>query len=738
MSLAKILDKASKEEIQILKYHVRRIMNVLIENSSNDGNFIHEIDALDLPKSIQKDAEAKLDLDLKKMIYKIKKNKVLSENHVNAFLATTSHRGQKSKEQCFLIQARLLLIVHDLSMKEGFGDFIERALREYRMILEKDWGSLKKLPDFSLPTENLYEYLQKARESISSSFKPRTLALEYLLREFIKESPVFIPRSRNKQTERKVLSGKPFVTLESPIAFEEDETSYKEYLPEVPKTEAGTDHEEHVADQIATKKYYKFKLISPKEVKDSLSLQLTAARSAANHIQRREKMLITGFSFLTHYDVSTLIDHCFKSIDEDAHYCILLIMLFTGKSLDEVLNSINEIKFPSKPPFENHALYLFEPDLPEHTVDSVMEGSLNRSSGLVIQALPKEIRNCLIRYKNQLNKTKTITEDVKKTITKLNQDNSTNLTLVRITNYLMYYLNNRGFDSTELALIQGKELRQESGTYYYQKNSGELLSIHQNYINDLMSRSSYNIEIIDKASSKKVGSQLMVKQDQIILLFDLMSKQLEVLRAGNWKQIEQFHNLYVVYCIKLLNLATGHRPVRNPYDDITKFDLVAGTLFISDKEERSELAARVIALPEIAIVQTKLYLQHLKKLESEIANLSSNSSTAINKAITGVGPLFFLLNGIEVEPVIPSNLIIELENIFPLPLNWHRHFMRTWLRKNGFSGQLTNAWMGHLSTGSSGFSRYSGLSMYDLRHIADSINDFLSSKLMIETVQPWK
>lgn len=739
MSLDLILEKASIKDSKMLIYHACRIMNVLENNAPYIGDFTYEIDAFKLPSSIPEKAEAKLDLDLTAFLQKIKKNKLLGQNHVNAFLATVPPYDQEFREHYLIIQARLLLVAHELSQRQGYGDFIERALREYRILIEKEeWDWLNKLPNFSKHISDLFDELGQVREKLPYEPKKRTLAFVSLLKQYKKNKPVYRPKTVDRQTKVKTVSDKPFVVTESPIAFEEDETSYREFLPALSESEAGTDYEEHVADQVTTKRFYKFKLIAPEEVKDSLSLQLTAARSAANHIQRREKMLVTGFSFLTHYDVSILIDHCFKNINEDAHYCVLLIMLFTGKSLDEVLISINEIKFPLKPPFENHAIYLFEPELPEHIVDSDMESSLNRSNGSIIQALPTEIRNSIIRHKNQLKKMKTITKDVKKTIAKLNQNNSTNLTLVRITNYLIYNLNNAGVDSTELTLIIGKGLSQESGTYYYQKNTGELLSIHQNYINDLMSRSSYNVNIFTEPSIKTVGSQLIVKHEKISLLFNLMSKQLEELRADGLKEIEQFHNLYVVYCIELLNLATGHRPVRNPYEDINKFDLIAGTLFISDKEERSELAARVIALPEIAIKQINLYQQHLKKLDSEIANLSSNSSTAIDKAITGNGPLFFFLNGLEVDPVIPSNLIVELENICPLPLNWHRHLMRTFLRNNNISGQLTNAWMGHLSAGSSGLSRYSGLSMYDLRKIADSINDFLTSKLLIKTIQPWK
>jgi len=712
-------------------------MSVLEKNSDD---FSYEINALDLPVSIPKKKEAKLDVELINFLHRIQKNQSLGKNHVNAFLATVPHHDQKHRENYLLIQARLLLVAHELNDKTGYGGFIIRAFREYRILVDEEkWDWLDKLPDFSRHISDLVDELGQAREKLPSKAKQRTLAFESLLKRYKKNKAVYTPRKVDKKIKYETISDKPFEIVDSRITFDEDETSYCELLPKVSVTnQKGMNSDEHVADQFTTKRLFKFKLVAPDDVKKSLELQLTASKAAANHIQRREKMLITDFSFLTQYEVTILVDPCFINLKSDSHYCILLIMLWTGKTIEEAITGMKKAGLPKKAPFNEHAVFLFRPELPAHPVNSDIEQLLNRSTGSVIQALPIEIRHSIERYRNKLQNAESIVEGVKKTIKELNLSNSINLTPGRITNYLMCYLNNKGMDSTEITLILGKGLRQESGSYYYQINASKLLSVHQNYLRDLIHLTSHKIKIIQKSSTRTIGSQLIIKPEQVASLFKLISKQLDNIRLGGWKEIEQFHNLYVIYCIELLNLSTGHRPVNNPFEDITKIDLIAKTIFISDKEERNELAARVIALPEIAVEQIQLYQQHLKKLESEISCISSHSGNAIHKAITGSAPLFFFLNELKIEPVIPSRLTVKLENIWPFPLNWHRHFMRTWLRNNEFSGQWVNGWMGHLSMGSAGYSRYSGLAMADLKEMSKSIQELLCSQMGIKTVKPWK
>jgi hypothetical protein len=234
-----------------------------------------------------------------------------------------------------------------------------------------------------------------------------------------------------------------------------------------------------------------------------------------------------------------------------------------------------------------------------------------------------------------------------------------------------------------------------------------------------------------------VGSRLIVKTHKIALLFQVLGERLSAHRQQGWSGLEQFHNLYVIYVITLLNLATGHRPVRHPYETIDCFDLEAGTVFISDKELRSTLSARISPLPKLAIKQVKFYLEHLDIMQNLIANLYPETGVSISEARTGDAPLLFFLNDMKVIHVTPGSLEAYCSDIWPLKQNWHRHFMRTWLRTQGIHGHTVDAWMGHIGTGGDGFSRYSALAIKDTRDIASKVNELFLNILHLKAEKPW-
>jgi len=188
----------------------------------------------------------------------------------------------------------------------------------------------------------------------------------------------------------------------------------------------------------------------------------------------------------------------------------------------------------------------------------------------------------------------------------------------------------------------------------------------------------------------------------------------------------------------MLNLSTGHRPVRHPFETKDSFDLEAGTIFISDKEIRNTLSARVLTLPKLAIDQIKYYLKHLKKINTHITNINLGTGNKINKALASQAPLFFFLNNKEFIPVTPSSYEAYSSEILPLKLNWHRHFMRTWLRSENVHGHIVDGWMGHLGVGGDAFSRYSALGISDTRYISEKINTLLNETLYFSAEMPWR
>lgn len=377
--------------------------------------------------------------------------------------------------------------------------------------------------------------------------------------------------------------------------------------------------------------------------------------------------------------------------------------------------------------------------LTEFNLDKKINSKIEESSGSVFLLLPPFLRKSLIKFRGKFKDINDIEKNIEITLNEINKETSHKITTSKISSYLIFYLNKKRIDPIEITHILNKGLRSEPGTYYYLVDSGKLLRIHQNYINDLLSDfEGEEILKIDESPEKPVGSQLVFKQELILELFQLLSQALESKRDSGWHGYEEFHNLYVIYNVLLLNLSTGHRPVNDMYDDISNFDLIAGTLLISDKNVRDDLISRVIGLPKLSIKQVGLYLEHLKIISSIISDISNETGKNIQSAIQGKFPLFFFIQDNQIVRITPKQLTNFCEDIFPVPLNWNRHFIRTWLRRKNFSGEWVNAWMGHQSLGSVGFSRYSGLSIFNMKEIAHSIHDLLTTQLMIKNVEPWR
>lgn len=144
------------------------------------------------------------------------------------------------------------------------------------------------------------------------------------------------------------------------------------------------------------------------------------------------------------------------------------------------------------------------------------------------------------------------------------------------------------------------------------------------------------------------------------------------------------HNAFTDYCLALLFAATGHRPVTDPFYSSSLFSLEKGCILISDKTHIAERDWRLIALPELAREQLKLYENHLTRLPAWLeASGSHMLSTAVaqlceRSASPGL-PLFFYLDE-EVLPgklknITPSVLKQRWSELWSLPNNISRHML---------------------------------------------------------------
>jgi hypothetical protein len=638
-----------------------------------------------------------------------------------------------------IIQTRMLIAATCLSNLVNYQVVISKAFQQFRTMIDKNENIIEFLPDFTIPLNKLIDELDSLRKK-QPKFMLRIMPIKKLFTCYQVKAPVYIPIIR--QPSITLSPGGPIISTNIDSGDESVEiTEYQQIL--LDETDYLIEGVERAIDQTKSEQYFSVNHKKSQRLNKSLTLQNQASKAVINNIARRQKKLSTSTSNLTKKEVAILINQKIKitskrgdevNIGELEEYPYILLSLIYGQ---DVRNLYSE-KFDLNNTFDsqnNCYRYIVSThiELPKHEVNSDYSSWINRSGKIIDFTLPDQIYPVLPDVSLLYLKAAPHNLNIDYILTDINKRYKTKITVDRIKNYFEYYMIRKGIDGAEIAFIINKGLLQEPGTYYYSVNIYKLQKINQCYIEDIFKEPNNEY----KFDKNKIGSQLQVNPSTVKNLFDEISIRLNNERNRRSEGVVAFHNMFVLHSILLLNLATGYRAVCEPFESVNIFDFNANTIFISDKEERTELAARVLVVPELAMEQLTKYLAHLNILSIYYRNthpIISNQILLSKDGDSAELPLFFFIFDNEIVPVTPTTLAGYLDPVFPLKLNWHRHFMRTKLRELGFSGQIVDSWMGHIGNTGASFDRYSGLSMGDLRKVSEGIHNYMKEELNIKTI----
>ena len=164
----------------------------------------------------------------------------------------------------------------------------------------------------------------------------------------------------------------------------------------------------------------------------------------------------------------------------------------------------------------------------------------------------------------------------------------------------------------------------------------------------------------------------------------------------------RIHNTYVIYVINVLFLATGGRPVVDPFSSWEDFDLDLELIKIVDKHIDS-MPYRYIPLSLMATALLKNYQQHLLRLASVMNRKELVSDALINNILalskghkSKALPLFFLLDE------SGSPLSIQFKHIRPagcddLPENIGRKLFAFWMSRQ-LDMNTSRSLLGHVNS----------------------------------------
>ena len=673
-------------------------------------------------------------LDLVSINEKIKSERVMGAMKFSTYISTVDESGVFDAEALKQVQGVVLFVAFDLSSRSKYDDYVQLGLRHIRrMIAKPDRELFRALPSFCQPIETIIQNLKTAEKkqedaSITRKIDAIRLLLEHYNSDYFRRKKT---KKNNFIAQEKVQQK---VSVSSLLETEPQDHQVSQYkLVTTKKDYISCDEVEWIKDQTPADEYVEVNLVAPKDVRKSLVLQHYRAKQQATQITKRNKQLSTDASILTRHEIVKFLSETW--VPKDLADLISLLVIFTGKNVEQLFAMLDESKTDSllswKKGTDGFVRISKILNLPQHEFTKNLELLRVPSGGKIVITLPSVFSQYFpVKTRPNLN-LEIVTNQIKSKLSSINKKFNCRLTLTRLSNYLPYFLRREGFDQAEIALLVMSDKVLHPGNYYYQLNVDNLQAVYSRYSAALLKLANIeNSNIEMGVTGGFIGSKLQIDKRYIASLFRTLKQ--EIISERHYSRFsEAFHNLYVIYTLELLFLATGHRPVRHPFETLNVFDLLGKTVYISDKENRSELSSRMLILPNIAAMQIKNYSNYLFELGHHYCFSNSQLSSQIELAADSKAPLFFFLDEGAINYVTPKNLDSKLKKIFPIKLNWHRHFLRTYLRKAGRKGDFVDEWMGHAEFGDEGFSKYSSLSMKDLSQVAETIEVLLTEELGI-------
>lgn len=699
---------------------------------------------------------------LPSILAKLRKEQQITEAQAEAFLCVCAPTGALQSLQTMVLLVALkhqklfcdpgrpframaafrLLVEDQTKVSQRLSSLaIEQQLPNSRQALEAWVESLEQvIANVTGPTE---KYAQQRLQPMLRIFKDVLAGELENKRVRVKTPPASEAWEGTESTERPEGStdpgnsgaprlGRVFV---QDMREPEDEPGYQQLTvrPELPdgtqnQLEHGADNQE--AGVLLTAQPDKN---TPESLRRSYVLSAMHAKTVAGSIERREKRLVCLTSRLSNYEKRILLSELRQRLDKCEIAYLLYLVLATGRDLRTLLGierveKVGDFKGIGNAYIlreEDSEIYLvYRQELPPHRLPEEQKILVNQKNAAVTLPIPCDSR--------AIRELPTICEQEAKLqatdlLKEINHANGTRLTLRKITDNLADFLHHRGVDDVLIALLTGNQRLQEAGLYYTQYDTVTLYRTYRAYREIELQVTSKEP---DENKAKLGGSKLILTEQAVASVFEHLKSCL--LRAQS-QSLDQIHNSYVMYVLHLLNMATGHRPVRDPFDDIDHIDLVGKKIFISDKESRfTASSARTLVLPDTAILQIELYKEHLENLIIYMESLSPALAKKIRQVLDGKGPLLFLIerqekaSDLEMVSVTPKKVENFWAGLISIPSNWHRHFLRTYLMsEEEVAGEAIDTWMGHASPGQEGLALYSGMSIKPLVKIANRLECLL-------------
>jgi len=635
----------------------------------------------------------------------------------------------------------------------------ESCLLARQLLLGSFKGLRQNLPAEPLPLD---EYMEEIREleSKSEGIEEHKLHQLWLLFDFVVSDRTFKTQHKRHTiiTDRwKVtrLKGDPDALEGGGLAIERINNPVESEKEEWASRDAGNASNEIINPRISVRTTDESK-VNPKKGQN-LSGLIRQQRGLLSAISRHNQRLPFAYDALRDEEIRILVDDLSRRIPETIEADILpeleasialLLTLFTG-ALPSELATMCLYEQQVKPP-PGSRYFVFIPKQALWLALSIPVSTLGEDKFKPVQDLltpiqqwlwlpfPQSVEASLKAYFRKvykINKKRLfsngidiIEKNAKVILQSLNKRHDSEITLSRLSKVLSQRLLEVGGDVGDSLLLSGVETLSEFTPLFYQTTDGERLrTLYQEVTNSFAENFQTQIKESEQPLEQPVchfGSPLKPARKVFPLVVAALKEQITP-KPGRRSTIEEwitFHNSYQIYTVQLSLYSTGVRAVRDPLESVLDIDWDSGECFISDKEVRTSGNNRIVCLPSLTLRHMCEYRNYLKKLSLRLMATKPTLANKVASSESGDDPaipfLFFLTPALRMRRVTPSSIAEYMENIFPVPVNHNRHYLRTHLHDMGCPGELLEAQLGHDDVGLEPLGRFSACSFGLLRNIS--------------------
>lgn len=493
---------------------------------------------------------------------------------------------------------------------------------------------------------------------------------------------------------------------------------------------------------------------------DSSLQSVFRARSQQLHLDKSAQLLPGRWEQLTAYDLYHL--HAQLNRTDRNHIflkCILGLMLMTGRSLENVLDThiANSVEQVPKSALHEQSIYLLiesnswitgvirPPD--SRQLSSDWRHDMRPTQMRIVLPIPhfchSLTRPAVERKKPRINKRsvalftdeerKEYTSELKKLLASTNKQTGSRLTVHRLGMHLFNTLNSGDADITAACLITARvpSFGQQASLYYFAPSNHYLKKRYLDAMRVIQQQwpkpktkkgqTTADSEHTAVASDSQqqtahyVGSQLVPTLAYVEKLITHMQQQLTIAdQSGSlFQRTVSVHNSYTAYTVAMLMFCTGYRSIRDPLPKWNQLSLSRRMMVIADKTDDAQSHARFLPLPTIMVNQLQHYLRHREAIVGRLQLYLQQQWDS---------PFLFLDKYGHPKQVTPKRLQEHLDWPGSPPLNINRHYLHTQLKESDCSSELVDAFMGHWDAGQEPWAKYSTFCPREYReHISSAI-----------------